>query len=107
MNRLNIFLWVLCCWAVQAQVDSSKGIAQEAFPQIKGYVGLVHPLYTFSSEGGQPNFRDYYIVGNPWGINIWKTKKFGVSFEFTPFLRVDDRSSKVSNVLFHPGCCIV
>jgi hypothetical protein len=76
---------------------------EHSYPEIKGYVGLVHPLYTVSSDGNVANFKDYYIVGNPWGINIWKSKRFGLSFEFTPFIRADKKSSKVSNVLFHPG----
>lgn len=87
-------------------VSFSSVYAQEVqpnFPEIKGYVGLVHPIYTFSSEGNTSNFRDYYLVGNPWGINIWKTKKFGITFEFTPFIRTDQITSKLSNFLFHPG----
>lgn len=82
--------------------DSTK-ISTTHFPEIKGYVGLVHPIYTWSKDGNVSNFKDYYLVGNPWGINIWKSKKFGVSFEFTPFVRTDKNGSKVSNVQFHPG----
>jgi hypothetical protein len=73
------------------------------FPEIKGYVGLVHPIYTWSKDGNVSNFTDYYLVGNPWGINIWKSKKVGISFEFTPFVRTDKNGSKVSNIQFHPG----
>lgn len=91
-------------YLAHAQTDSLKTTKKEShFPEIKGYAGLVHPLYTWNSEGNQPNFRDYYLVGNPWGINIWKSKKVGVTFEFTPFVRTDSKTSKVSNVLFHPG----
>lgn len=90
----------------QAQSDTLKTAKSGVhYPEIKGYVGLVHPLYTWSKDGNQPNFRDYYVVGNPWGINIWKSKKVGVSFEFTPFIKVDDKTSKLSNFLFHPGVC--
>lgn len=77
---------------------------KKAFPEIKGYIGLVHPLYTFTSEANTlQNFKDYYLVGNPWGINIWKSNKFGVTFEFTPFIRTDEKTSKLTNFLFHPG----
>lgn len=83
---------------------SSEVVKKEpSFPEIKGYVGLVHPLYTWSSEGNHANFDDYYVVGNPWGINIWKSKKVGISLEFTPFIRTDNKTSKLSNFLFHPG----
>ena len=76
---------------------------EKKFPEIKGYAGLVHPLYTWSSEANQPNFRDYYLVGNPWGINLWKTKKVGLSFEFTPFIKSDSKTTRLSNFQFHPG----
>ncbi len=79
--------------------------AVKKYPEIKGYVGIVHPLYTFSKDGNQANFRDYYVVGNPWGINIWKSPKFGISFEFTPFIRFENNTSKLSNFVFHPGVC--
>lgn len=76
---------------------------EPTFPEIKGYTGLVHPIRTWSNDGNVSNFQNYYIVGNPWGINIWKSKKFGVSFEFTPFIRSDSKGTRVSNYLFHPG----
>lgn len=89
---------------LKAQTDTVNTTgALGKYPEIKGYVGLAHPIYTWSSDGNQPNFRDYYLVGNPWGINLWKSKRFGISFEFTPFFRADAKGSKISNVLFHPG----
>jgi hypothetical protein len=75
------------------------------FPEVKGYVGLVVPFYTWSSDGNQPNFRDYFVIGNPWGINIWKSKKVGISLEFAPFIKTDSKTSKLSYFLFHPGVC--
>ena len=80
-----------------------KQPANHSYPEIKGYVGIVHPIYTFSNDGNVVNFKDYYLVGNPWGINIWKSKKFGFSFEFTPYIKTDNKGSKMSNFLFHPG----
>ena len=94
----------------QVPVDDSTSNIKAAlkndlvlYPEIKGYIGLVHPLYTFSSEGNTSNFDSYYLVGIPCGINLWKSKKVGISFEFTPFIRTDSKTSKVSNYLFHPG----
>ena len=71
--------------------------------EVKGYTALVVPVYTFSSDGNTLNGEDNFVIGNAWGINIWKTKRFGYSFELTPFLKIDSKDSKVSNVLFHPG----
>ncbi len=73
------------------------------YPEIKGYVGIVVPIYTFSNDGNRFNGKDYFTIGNPWGINIWKSKKFGFSFEFTPLLRFSNTENKVANILFHPG----
>lgn len=113
-NMLKIRLFILSVFlfyttsnlhSQSLTADSVTGVKGEIhkFPEIKGYVGLVHPIYTFSNDGNVVNFKDYYVVGNPWGINIWKSKQFGVTFEFTPFIRFENNSSKVSNVLFHPG----
>lgn len=102
-GKLGVLFFGLSCSLLNGQTDSLQKPQAASGTEIKGYVGLVHPLYTLSAEGNQANFSDYYLVGNPWGINFWKTKKFGLSFEFTPFLRIDPKSNKVSNVLFHPG----
>lgn len=92
--------WILIAFSLAAQQADT---IPHKYPEIKGYVGLVHPIYTWSQDGNNVNFKNYYLVGNPWGINIWKTKKLGISFEFTPFIRADKNSSKLSNFLFHPG----
>ncbi|HUQ67073.1 MAG TPA: hypothetical protein VM101_13010 [Flavitalea sp.] len=73
------------------------------FPRVAGYVGIVHPLVTFSSEKPVWNFDGAYVVGLPTGINIWKTKKVGFSVEFVPFIRSENKMSKMNNFLFHPG----
>ncbi|MDB5257460.1 MAG: hypothetical protein JWM14_2155 [Chitinophagaceae bacterium] len=86
-----------------AQSDSLQRTTKHAYPEIKGYTGLVHPLYTWSDDGNHANFTDYYLVGNPWGINIWKSAKFGVSLEFTPYIKFANNDSKLSNFVFHPG----
>lgn len=89
--------------------SSSKLYAQkeaEVYPKIKGSVGIVHPLVTFTSEETTTNFKDYYIVGMPIAINIWKNKKIGFSFEIVPTIKSDKEISKVNNVLIHPGILI-
>lgn len=78
----------------------------EVYPKIKGYVGILHPLVTFTAEETTLNFEDYYSVGMPIGINIWKTKTIGFSFEIVPTIKSDKEISKVNNVLIHPGLLI-
>lgn len=80
--------------------------AQETYPKIAGYVGIVHPIATFSSAGTDLNFDGHYVVGMPLGINIWKSKKIGFSFEVVPYVRAENGSSKMSNLLIHPGVLV-
>lgn len=77
--------------------------AVHVYPRIAGYVGIIHPIVTFDSDGTHTNFKDFYTVGMPTGINIWKSSKIGFSFEAVPFVRTEDGTSKMSNFLFHPG----
>ncbi|MFD2939355.1 hypothetical protein [Flavobacterium notoginsengisoli] len=81
--------------------------SQTTYPKITGYFGILHPIATFSSEQTAVNFRDYYAIGFPTGINIWKNQKIGFSFEVVPNIRVQGNSDKVTNLLFHPGVLVV
>jgi hypothetical protein len=78
----------------------------QTYPKITGYVGILHPLVTFSSIGTDTNFGDHYVVGMPTGINIWKSAKIGFSAEFVPTIRAENGTSKMSNFLFHPGILV-
>lgn len=84
-----------------------QGIAQQSpatYPKITVYVGILHPLVTFT-DGDKPhyNFDGMYTVGMPTGINIWKSPKIGFSMEFVPLIRAGNGTSKMNNFLFHPG----
>lgn len=65
---------------------------QTTYPKITGYFGILHPIVTISDEQTNVNFRDYYAVGFPTGINIWKSQKIGFSFEVVPNIRVQGNS---------------
>lgn len=73
--------------------------AQDSYPKIAGYVGIVHPIATFSSTGTDFNFDGHYVVGLPIGINLWKSKRIGFSFEVVPYVKAENGSSKMSNLL--------
>lgn len=97
-----IFFMISCA-------TSSKSYGQhqaEVYPKIRGYVGILHPLITFTANETTVNFEDYYTVGMPIGINIWKNKTIGFSFEIVPTIKSDDEISKVSNILIHPGVLV-
>lgn len=80
--------------------------AQQSYPKVAGYVGILHPLVTFNSKGTDVNFKHYYTGGLPIGINIWKSAHVGFSMEFVPSIRAENGVSKMSNLLIHPGVLI-
>ncbi|WP_290792131.1 hypothetical protein [Flavihumibacter sp. UBA7668] len=84
------------------------GFAQteSVFPKVAGYVGILHPIVTFTEAEITTNFESYYLVGMPTGINIWKSSRIGFSAEFVPFIRSENGSSRMSNFLFHPGLLV-
>jgi len=86
--------------------SSFNSFSQTTYPKITGYFGVMHPIVTISSEQTNLNFRDYYAVGFPTGINIWKSSKIGFSFEVVPNIKVQGASDKVTNLLFHPGVLV-
>ena len=76
---------------------------QQTYPKVTAYVGILHPLVTYSKEEVHKNFDGAYVVGMPTGINIWKSAKIGFSMEFVPLIRAANGNSKMNNFLFHPG----
>lgn len=87
-------------------VLNSALFAQNTYPKITGYFGILHPILTISKEQTNLNFRDYYAVGFPTGINIWKSSKIGFSFEIVPNIKAEDGHDKVTSILFHPGVLV-
>lgn len=89
-----------------AVITSPVLFSQTVYPKITGYFGIMHPVVTFSEHETNVNFRDYYVVGFPTGINIWKSEKIGFSFEIVPNIKDDQGTDKVTNLLFHPGVLV-
>ncbi|WP_026729854.1 hypothetical protein [Flavobacterium denitrificans] len=96
--KLTLFFAVL--------FSSFNAYSQTVYPKITGYFGIMHPIATFSKDETNVNFRDYYAVGFPTGINIWKSDKIGFSVEFVPNIKDDNGTDKVTNLLFHPGVLV-
>ena len=98
----------ICCflfvfgYAVNTMAQQSAVV----YPKITGYVGIIHPLITFSKDETTTPFKNFYIGGLPAGINIWKSAKIGFSAEFVPYIRAEKGTSKMSNFLFHPGVLV-
>ena len=93
---------------VSAQTFPASATAPAApvYPRMVGYLGVLHPLVTWNETGRETNFDRYYVVGFPIGLNLWKTKKLGFSLEVVPAIRAENGTSRVSNVLFHPGVLV-
>lgn len=87
-------------------VLSTSVFSQTTYPKITGYFGILHPLVSINKDEMTVNFRDYYAVGFPTGINIWKNEKIGFSFEIVPSIKDDQGVSKVNNLLIHPGVLV-
>lgn len=85
---------------------STVAFSQQTYPKITGYFGIYHPIVTVTGEQTNLNFRDYYAVGFPTGINIWKSSKIGFSFEIVPTIKIQGASDKVTNIVFHPGVLV-
>lgn len=80
--------------------------SQNSYLRIATYVGIVHPTVTYSSDKPQYNFKDYYVGGMPVGVNVWKNPKVGFSLEIVPYVKAENGSSKMNNLLLHPGVLI-
>lgn len=85
---------------------SPASFAQTTYSKVTGYISVVHPIVTYSNDKPVTNFKDYYLVGFPTGINIWKSPKLGFSFEVIPYIKSENGSSKMNNLTFHPGVLV-
>ncbi|NID13150.1 hypothetical protein [Fibrivirga algicola] len=98
---ISLFLTLITCKAQAQQPPPAH-----EYPRVVLYQGILHPIVTFSQEAPVVNFKSFYQVGFPVGVNIWKTAKIGYSLEVVPFIRSEAGISRVNNVLFHPGVLV-
>ncbi len=97
---LILFLGIQTLGFAQTTAEEKK---EEHKPEIVTFVGILHPIATFTSPENHYNFKDYYVVAFPVGINFWKTHTRGFSFEIVPTIKTENGLSKASNITFHPG----
>ncbi|NJN33626.1 MAG: hypothetical protein HC817_04600 [Saprospiraceae bacterium] len=72
--------------------------------KVSSYIGIVHPLVTF--QGGKKpaiNFDGFYQVGVSTAVIVKRSPKFAYNFEIIPFVRRQNGTARLANVLFHPG----
>lgn len=102
MNKFNHTVLSLCIFFCMLAGPESKAQVN-AYPKVTGYFSVLHPLGTWNQNGFSGNFGNIYTVGFPFGINLLKSDRFGVSFEVAPLIRTEKNISRVNTVLFHPG----
>lgn len=100
-NRLAGLLLFTLISALSANAQQATQI--HAYPRVTGYFSVLYPIGTWNKDGFHNNFSDVYTLVFPFGMNILKSDKFGISFEIAPAIRTEHNISKVSSVLFHPG----
>jgi len=90
-----LFLAPICTKLLAQQPDQTF--------KLNTYIGIVHPIVSYSAGNFSTNFKNSYIVGMPTGINVLKSGHLGFSLEMVPYIKVENGVSKMSNFLFHPG----
>ena len=106
MPKLFLYCIAVLCVCFSSFTFSVKAqqIGQvNTYPKITGYFSVMNPIGTWNKDGFHDNFSDVYTIIFPFGLNILKSDKFGISFEIAPALRTEHNITKVSSVLFHPG----
>jgi len=99
----HIALTLLFAATLTLTAKAQQTAATHTYPKVTGYFSVLHPIGTWNKESFHDNFSDVYTIVFPFGMNIIKSDKFGISFEIAPAIRTEHNISKVSSVLFHPG----
>jgi hypothetical protein len=103
MNKFFTSSILLCLTSFIFFLKTSSAQQPGSYPRVTGYFSILHPLGTWNKEGFHGNFGDVYTVAFPFGMNILKSDKFGISLEMAPAIRTERNIAKVNSVLFHPG----
>ncbi|MDB5288237.1 MAG: hypothetical protein JWR05_3186 [Mucilaginibacter sp.] len=84
-------------------LTESSSAQTTMYPKTTGYLSFFNPVGTWNKEKFTSNFSGVYTLSFPFGVNLLKSDKFGISFEIAPAIRTENNVSKVSSVNFHPG----
>jgi hypothetical protein len=80
-------------------------IAQQTstYPKMVGYFSTLLPVASLSNGKITSNYTGVYTQNFPFGLNLFKSDLFGVSFEIAPSMRVENHIAKISTISFNPG----
>ncbi|MGF7080729.1 hypothetical protein [Mucilaginibacter sp. UYCu711] len=73
------------------------------YPKMVGYFSTVLPVASLANGKITSNYTGVYTQNFPFGFNLFKSDKFGVSFEIAPTMRVENHIAKISTISFNPG----
>lgn len=96
-------MWFLLLLAAIVVLIESSSAQSKNYPKVAGYFSIYNPVGTWNKDGFTSNFGDVYTIAFPFGVNILKSPKFGVSFEIAPIIRTENNIAKVNSMVFHPG----
>lgn len=80
-------------------ISQTDNKVASSYTKIKSYFSIVHPIATFTRDENHFNFNGSYNVGFPVGINFLQSDEI----EFVPTISVNDSTSSVTGLLFHPS----
>ncbi|HZZ75586.1 MAG TPA: hypothetical protein VFE04_06630 [Puia sp.] len=101
-----LFLSIATSGKIYAQ--SEVKVSKPNYPYVKGYLSFIIPWVTINKDETVTEFEKATTVGFPFGLNVYYSDHFGLSFEITPSIVWQQPSgkpatSKTTNVLFDPG----
>ncbi len=88
---------------IEAIHVKKKEKAEPAYPKVVGYLSFILPIVTLQGGETTTNFSSATSIGFPTGVNVFYSRRFGFSYEFTPTIKTVNGNSKMSNLLFDPG----
>jgi hypothetical protein len=94
---------ILMLITIMAMGKIAYGQQTTVYPKITGYFAMSQPLAILNNGSLTGYFGDVHAVSFPFGLNVLKSDRFGISFEVSPTIRTENNISKVSSVAFQPG----
>ncbi|MES2375751.1 MAG: hypothetical protein V4553_04200 [Bacteroidota bacterium] len=101
----NSLLRISMISLILSTVFIRTAIAQQSsgYPKMVGYFSTLLPVASLSSGKLTSNYTGVYTQNFPFGLNLFKSDLFGVSFEIAPTTRVENHIAKISSISFNPG----
>jgi hypothetical protein len=100
---MRLFKICLLLFVCSTQLQAQQAPPASFTPQTNAYLGIVHPLVTFSNTGTTFNFTDFYQMGMTMAVIVRKHPKYAFNLELVGFARSENGVTKANNLMLHPG----